>query len=249
MKPDNILISRANDLASKAAKSGQTASKFLTPAEAQSIAQYFSRRHDITLTLDGGFENAERTRAIFINSEWGKYERSELFAALKISYRPQDTLGHRDILGALMGLGIERDTIGDIVAVGQFHVLICLPELGGFIADNLIKAGRVGIHVSNIELDELPAREEKLTEKTDTVASLRLDAVLCATFGLSRTKAAELITAGLVSLNHQNCLRPDKEIDEQALLSIRGYGRAKLLEIGGVSRKGRTFIRVGVYGR
>jgi len=249
MKSESILIARANDLANKAAKSGQAASKFLTPIEAQSIAQYFSRRHDVVLTLDGGFENAERTRAIFINSEWGNYERSELFTALKISYRPQDTLGHRDILGALMGLGIERDTIGDIIALDQLHVLVCLPELGGFIADNLTRAGRVGIEVSIIGLDKLPERDEELTEKTDTVASLRLDAVLCATFGLSRTKAAELIAAGLVSLNHQDCLRPDKEIDEQSLLSIRGYGRAKLLEIGGVSRKGRTFIRIGVYGR
>jgi len=81
------------------------------------------------------------------------------------------------------------------------------------------------------------------------VASLRLDAVLSAAFGMSRTKAAELIAAGRVSFNHQVCLRTDKEVDEDSLLSVRGLGRAKLLEIGSVSRKGRSFIKIGVYGR
>jgi RNA-binding protein YlmH len=75
--------------------------------------------------------------------------------------------------------------------------------LGGYIVENLTKAGRVGVSVSEITLDELPVKQEDLAEKTDTVASLRLDAVICAAFGLSRTKAAELITAGLVQLDHQ----------------------------------------------
>ncbi|MDR0491914.1 MAG: hypothetical protein LBH28_11795 [Oscillospiraceae bacterium] len=246
---NDILIARMNDLAGKAVKNGFSASKFLTPAESQSVAEHFSRRRDIALTFDGGFDGAERTRAVFTNPDWGGYERADLFAALKVAFRPQDTLGHRDVLGALMGLGIERETIGDIVIKGSFAAFVCLPELYGYIAENLTKAGRIGIDISKISIDELPDREEELVIKTDTVASLRLDAVLSAALGLSRTKAAELIATGVVSVNHQNCLRPDKEVDEQSLLSARGYGRAKLLEVGGVSRKGRTFIKIGVYGR
>jgi len=242
MKENDILSARMNDLASKAIKKGFAASKFLTPAESQSIAGYFSRRKDAALTVDGGFEGAERTRAVFTNPDWGGYERADLFAALKAVHRPQDTLVHRDILGALMALGIERDTIGDIIVGEAAAAFVCLPELGGYIIENFTKAGRVG-------LDEIPAREEKLTIKTDTVASLRLDAVLSAAFGMSRTNAAELITAGRVSLNHQVCLRTDKEVVEDSLLSVRGLGRAKLLEIGRVSRKGRSFIKIGVYGR
>ena len=249
MESSSMLIAHMDDLANKAVKTGCAASKFLTPAEAQSISNSFSQRRDVTLTFEGGFEGAERTRAVFTNPDWGKYERDDLLTALKISHRPQDSLGHRDILGALMGLGIERDTIGDIVVSDELTALVCLPDLSGYIADNLTKAGRIGISVSEISLDNMPAREEELTIKTDTVASLRLDAVLCVAFGLPRTKAAELITAGYVSLNHQTCLRPDKEISEYALLSVRGYGRAKLLEIGGESRKGRTFIQIGLYGR
>jgi RNA-binding protein YlmH len=245
---NDILIARMNDLAGKAVKNGFAASKFLTPAESQSVAEHFLRRRDATLILDGGFDGAERTRAVFTNPDWGTYKRADLFAALKVTFRPQDTLGHRDILGALMALGVERETIGDIVVKGSFAAFVCLPELYSYIAGSLTKAGRVGLDVSTIRLDKLPGHEEELTIKTDTVASLRLDAVLSAAFGLSRTTAAELITTGVVSVNHQNCLRPDKEVGEQSLLSVRGYGRAKLMEVGGVSRKWRTFIKIGVYG-
>jgi len=145
-----------------------------------------------------------------------------------------------------MALGIERDTVGDITVTGNTATIVCLPELSDYIIENLSKAGRVGISVSEVSLEELLSRQEELEKKTDTVASLRLDAVICAAFDLSRTKASELISAGSVSLDHQQCLQPAKEVGEGAILSIRGIGRAKLLEIGGTSRKGRIFIRIGV---
>ena len=249
MIENDILIAHMNDLASKAVKTGFAASKFLTPAESQSVSEHFARRKDVTLIVDGGFEGAERTRAVFTNPDWGEYERSDLFIALKVAHRPQDTLSHRDILGALMALGIERETVGDIIIHEAVAALVCLPELAEYIIENFTKAGRVGLEVRVIGLDELPAHAEELTIKTDTVASLRLDAVLSAAFDMSRTKTAELIATGRVSFNHQVCLRTDKEVDVDSLLSVRGLGRAKLLEIGGLSRKGRSFIKIGIYGR
>lgn len=249
MEQKDLLLGHMEDLAGKAVKTGCAASRFLTPAEAQSVSAHFARRRDASLLFDGGYEGAERVRAVFLNPDWGEYDRAELFAALSIECRLQDTLGHRDILGALMALGVERDTIGDIVAEEPPVTLVCLPELGGYIIENIIKIGRVGVGVCEISLDGLPARTENLTIKTDTVASLRLDAALCAAFGLSRTKAAELISVGRVNLNHELCVQPAKELSEGALLSVRGLGRAKLLEAGGVSRKGRIFVKLGLYGR
>jgi RNA-binding protein YlmH len=249
MEANDILLGHMDDIAVKAVKSGCAASRFLTPSERRDVAEYFSRRRDVTLLFDGGYEGAERSRAVFLNPDWGEYKRSKLLTALKITHRPQDTFGHRDILGALMALGIERDTVGDIVIDEYSAALICLPELSGYIIENLTKAGRVGISLSEISLDELPVMQEELTVKTDTVASLRLDAVLCAAFGLSRTKATELIASDRVSLDHQSCMQPAKELTEGAMLSVRGLGRAKLLEVGGVSKKGRTFIRIGLYER
>ena len=247
MNQHDLLLNRMLDLADKAVKTGYAASRFLTPAEAQSVAAYFKYRQ-VGISFDGGFESAERTRAVFFNPDWGECDHTELFTALRIEHRPQDAPGHRDILGAIMALGIERDTVGDIVCADGYATLVCLPEMGDYIVKNLSKAGRVGINVTEISLYELPVTQEELKEKTDTVASLRLDAVMCAAFGLSRTKASELIASGRVSLDHQQCLQPSKDLREGALLSIRGMGRARLLEVGGTSRKGRIFVRLGVFG-
>jgi RNA-binding protein YlmH len=249
MEQNDFLIGHMDDLAAKAIKSGCAATKFLTPAYAQSAKARFAHRHDVKLLLDGGYTDAERMRAVFLNPEWGEYDPVGLFTALRISYRLQDTLGHRDILGALMALGIERDTIGDIIAENPPAALICLPEISGYIVDNLTKAGRIGVTVTQIALSELPVKTVTMNIKTDTVASLRLDAVLCAAFGLPRSRASELISAGVVSLNHEPCLQPAKEVAEGDTLSVRGMGRAELSEIGGTSRKGRIFIKIGLYGR
>jgi RNA-binding protein YlmH len=245
----DILIAHMNDLARMAVKTGFAASKFLTPAESQSVSEHFSRRKDAILNVDGGYEGAERTRAVFTNPEWGEYVRSDLFTALKVAHRPQDTLNHRDILGALMALGIERETVGDIIVDKAIAALVCLPELSRYIIENFTKAGHVGLKVSVIGLDELPVREEELIIKTGTVASLRLDAILSTAFGMSRTMVVELIATGRVSIDHQVCLQADKAVRADSLLSVRGLGRAKLLEIGGLSRKGRSFVRIGIYGR
>lgn len=242
-----MLLAQMDDISKKAAKTGCAASRFLTPAQAILTEQRFKKNRELDLIFDGGFDGAERTRAIFTNADWGSYERDELFAALRFDYRAQDKLTHRDILGALMALGIKRETLGDIICDGDRATLVCLPELGGYIAESLTKAGRAGISASVISLGELPSREDSLTIKTDTVASLRLDVVLCAAFNLSRTKASALIAANHVNINHQPCLHPSKELTQGALISVRGMGRAKLVEVGGTSKKGRIFIQIGLY--
>jgi RNA-binding protein YlmH len=247
MEPKDLLTSRMEDLAEKAAKTGRAFSRFLTPAESARVASHFSRRKDVSLVFEGGVAGAERVRAVFLNPDWGVYEREEAVCALRITVPPQEKadLGHRDILGALMGLGVTRDSLGDILEAPL--AALCVPELGGFIAENLKQIGRAHVSVAPAALEELPARAESLAEKTDTVASLRLDAVLCAAFGLSRGRAAGFIEAARVSLGHEPCTAPAKEVAEGSVISVRGLGRAKLLEIGGVSKKGRIFVRIGLY--
>jgi len=252
MKPDadtSTMLARMDDIAKKAASAGSAASRFLTPAEAQAVSDRFRRNTRTGLEFDGGFDGAERTRAVFTNPEWGQCNRTELFCVLNVTWRRAYKLTHRDLLGALMALGIERDTLGDIVCEDGRATLICLPELGDYIASGFTQAGRVGLEVEPAELDQLPPKTESLTGRTATVASLRLDAVLCAAFNLSRSKAVELVAAGRVSLNYKQCLQPAKELGEGAMLSVRGLGRVKLTEVGGTSRKGRIFLRLGLYER
>ena len=236
------------DLASRAQKTGCTASKFLSPAQAQAVSQAKKIFAGLTLVLDGGFDGAERVRAVFVQPDWGAYVRTDYLRALKIDWRAQDTVGHRDILGALLGLGLDRAVLGDILLneAGQAAVL-CLPEVAPFIVETLTKAGRVGLRVQEIPLNQLTTAAAQPTLKTDTVASLRLDAVLGAAWNLSRAKAAQLIAAGRVSVNHLLCEQPDKQLEESDLFAVRGLGRAQLLRVGNRSKKGRLFIEIGVF--
>ena len=241
-----ILLSHLEDLARRTQKTGAAYSRFLTPAEIAATERIFQNRQDVTLLLDGGFKGAERQMAVFLQPDWGSFEREEAMAALRLTYRKQDALSHRDILGALMALGIKRELLGDIEA-GNPGFLICTAQIAPYLLQNLDKAGRVGLKLSQIDFNELPARGVELEEWKDTVASLRLDAMAAAAFRLSRSEAMRAIEAGLVQVNHAEVLSGVKLLKEGDLLSMRGKGRVRLLETGGESRKGRTWVSFGRY--
>ena len=244
---DKMFLSHIDDLAEAAGKSGVSHSKFLTLAELEQVRQRYNKRKDVTLLTDGGTENAERSIAIFINPDWGKYVRESVISALELAHRPQDTLSHRDVLGAALALGIERDVLGDILIEPSRAILICLSRTVSFIIENLKTAGKVGLTVSQIPLDSLPKLPENYERVSGTVASLRLDAVMAFAFRLSRESAQEKIIAGQVQLAHQICLQPTKTVSLNSVISLRGSGRLRLIEIGGLSQKGRQRIVIGRY--
>ena len=238
---------RLGDLIRKAENSGLAHTKFLTPAEAAEVRRSFGTHNQrVRLEFISGFEDAERSSAVFVNADWGTYEPDEIIAALKISHRKQDEISHRDILGAALALGINRELLGDILA-GDCCFLVCLQSIAGFIAENLDKVGRHGVKTEIIPLNELPIASASLEERTDTIASLRFDCVVSAMFNISRSLSAEYITSGKAQLRHMLCEKPDREVEPGDIISIRGLGRARLLEAGGKSRKGRTWIKYGKY--
>jgi RNA-binding protein YlmH len=146
-----------------------------------------------------------------------------------------------------MTLGVERSAVGDIVAGGPPEYFICRSELARFFPEQISRIGRAGVTLSEAPLSEIPIREESLRSKTITVSSPRLDTLVSGAFGLSREKAASMIGSGLASVNHLSCEKPDKHVVEGDLLSLRGHGRAKVLSVGGQSRKGRVFVELGIY--
>ncbi|MCL2495030.1 MAG: YlmH/Sll1252 family protein [Oscillospiraceae bacterium] len=213
--------------------------KFLTPAQAAEALRIFGPR----VTLEGGFRDAERVIPVFAE----KYGPEEHLAAIRLAFRPQDVLSHRDILGAALGLGLERDVLGDIfVSEGQAF-LVCLARIAGYIIENLQQAGKVGLWAERIPLASLPEATKTLREQRGTVSSLRLDAVISEAFHCSRRIAEELITQGLVQLRHEACLKGDAKVREGDIISVRGKGRVKVLQAGEASRKGRVWVTVGHY--
>ena len=231
---NDIWLSHLHDLSRRGG-----AGSFLTSAQAAQAQRVFGR----ALTLLGGFLTAERVIPVF-----GDASNPERYlAALRLRFRAQDQLSHRDILGAVLGLGLERAVLGDIYVREGEAYLVCLCRAAEFICDNLTMAGRVGLQVSAIPLDELPEPERNIDELRCTVASLRLDVLLSQAFRISRGKAEELLRLGLVQLAGEECRSGAKQVQQGEIFSARGHGRAQLMEISGKSKKDRRWVVIGIY--
>lgn len=197
----------------------------------------------------GGYPEADRSIMI-LPSEWENKENlcsvsSGPIAVIRAMWKSGENLSHRDFLGALMGLGIERELIGDILPKeGRCDILI-LREIVPYVMQNLVSAGRAALTLA--VADELEIGEVRYRLVKDTVASLRLDAVVGSGFSLAREKAASAIRSGKVSLDGLECLKPDKQVETGSKISLRGLGKIVLTEVSGQSRKGRTIIVIKRY--
>ena len=241
------LIRRAEDLARRCEKSGSvTHSVFLTPAEQYALSSWRPAA-DCTVLLHGGVENSERAAAFFL-PDWmdpADLDPAETIRCVKVTAH-FGAPGHRDYLGSLMGLGVRREWLGDILIQDSVAHVLCLHTVEREIL-TLEKVGRCGVKTASVPLSEIPAIERKVRPVSFTVQSARFDAVLAGLFHLSRTAAADHIRAGDASLNYSECLRPDAPVEPGDVLSLRGCGKARVTELGGQSRKGRQFLIGEVY--
>ena len=157
-------------------------------------------------------------------------------------------LSHSDYLGALMGLGIKRTVVGDILVREDGADIIVLTEIADFIMQTFASAGRSHLSLERLPIEALIIPAHETHEIHDTVASLRLDALLAAAFRLPRGKAADAIRQGLVFVDHLEATKIDMPVEEGAEFVIRHKGKAILSEVGGKSRKDRinvTFTKFG----
>lgn len=222
---------------------------FLSPKELQDARLLLQAAGHPGYVSLGGYAGAERRLLLFL-PDWMEEEYlqpEEYLGVLRCTWFQEESLTHRDFLGSLMGMGIRRDTVGDIlVSAGSCDILV-LPSVVGFLRDNLSSAGRVKLRVNEISLQELKVPLQERKQLHDTVAALRLDSVLAVGFSISRSKASQLIAAGRCAVNWQETSKNDLTIREGDVISCRGLGKCKLTEVGGLSRKGRTNITVERY--
>ena len=235
-----LLVHIAEQLQTARQRNIPAATGFLSAREQMLVAQLFP--HDPPLFF-GGCAGAERKVCCYLpdylDEAWLTSDDSPL-AAIRAAYFEADALSHRDFLGALMGAGVARDTVGDIyVSPGQCDFVV-LRDLQSYILQNLTGAGRTKLTLAPLPLAALSAPQAAVKMRHDTVSSLRLDSVLAAAFSLSRGKAAALIEAGRVELNHTLCQKPDKPVAPGDIFSVRGLGRARLDSVDGTTKKGRT---------
>ena len=202
-------------------------SPFLDPY-GQEIAETICASFDgIELDFDGGYAGAERQRAMLRHADFaGQFAR----------------LSHRDVLGAVMGLGIERERIGDILPGPDAAKILCDAKITDFILDNLTMIGAVTVKAALGDMAEIAPRAERTKEIRATVASLRFDSIVAAGFGISRSRAADDIAADKVKLNWQSAVNASKTIRQGDVLSMRGRGRVEVTEVRGQTKKGRTVV-------
>lgn len=244
---DRLLLAQLLDrLEACRERSYLTSTRFLTPRE-RTLAEEAVRLSGASAecVFWGGYDDAERTIALFLPDYLTPEDAAAEapLALLRAEKSPADTLTHRDYLGALMGLQLERGVAGDILVHETGADLFVLREIADFLLLHFNRAGRKRITLSEVPPESLRRAAAEETEGEGSVASLRLDSVTALVFGLPRTQAQERIAHGQVLLDGRVCLRPDHEVAVGARITVRGKGRARITALGGVSRKGRQFLR------
>ncbi len=238
------IIARVIDQAERAIKTWEVVfTDFLSPPVVAEIQRQFKRLTEVHLLAWGGYPQAERQRFAIARSELPLEESQVELAALDIEGNFLfDPANHRDFLGAMLGTGLVREKTGDVIVLGERGAqVIVVPDLVEFLETHLNQVRSVPVKIRRIELSELKVREPKKKELTTTEASMRLDAVASAGFGMSRSKMADMISGGDVRVNWKDIGQSSYIVKSGDLIAIRGKGR---LEVGEVTVTKKERYRV-----
>ena len=221
---------------------------FLSPRELEMCRYLFG---DVTgLATFGGYADAERKMLVYLPEyldEGFLMEEDSPVVCLHATFYEGDSPNHRDFLGALMGAGIARETLGDICVSKGFCDFFVTQEIAPYILQNFLSAGRTKLHLKIIPLTNVTVPEPETKQIIDTLASLRLDSVISAGFRVGRSVAVQYINGGRVAINGLPCEKPDKSVIEGCKISVRGLGKIKLRTVGGQTKKGRISVVIDRY--
>ena len=221
---------------------------FLSPRELEMSRYLFGDAEG--LHTFGGFEGAERQMLIYV-PEYMELdtllEEDAPLCCLRATFFEEDILSHRDFLGALMGAGIGRETVGDICVGKGYCDFFVTAEIAPYILQSFTSAGRTKLSISQIPLADASIPEPEVKEIKDTLASLRLDSVISSGFRIGRSLAAQYVSAGKAAIDGLPCEKPDKAVTEGAKISVRGLGKIKLASIGNRTKKERISVVIHRY--
>lgn len=221
---------------------------FLSPRELEMAKYLFGEQEG--LIAFGGYADAERKMLCWLPDyldESSLYEEGSPMVCLRAEFYKGDTPTHRDFLGALMGAGISRETIGDIcVGVGSCD-FFASQEMSEYLLQNFTATGRTKIHLHLVPLKDAQIPEPEVKIIKDTLASLRLDSVISSGFRISRGLACQYIAAGKAVIDGLPCEKADKAISEGSKISLRGSGKIKLATVNGTTKKGRISVEIHRY--
>ncbi|MBF2047652.1 MAG: photosystem II S4 domain protein [Elainella sp. C42_A2020_010] len=239
-------VARIIDQAEQAIKTWEVVcTDFLAPPELAEVEQMFGRLTEVQFLAWGGYPQAERQRLAISRAELPLDQTQVEVAAIEIAGNFLfDPASHRDFLGAILGTGIVREKVGDIIVLGERGAqAIVVPDMVEFLTLNLKQVRSVPVKTQAIDWSELKVREPKKKELTTVEASMRLDAVASAGFGMSRSKMADLINAGDVRVNWKEITQASYVLKPGDLVAIRGKGRLEIGEVA-VTKKDRYRVQL-----
>ena len=225
------------DLAEQAMKNQKfRLSDFLDPY-GQEIAETIAANYPgLQVDFNGGYDGAERQRAMFVHEDFQGTPSWEI-RVVRASWNDQFyRLSHRDALGSLMGLGIEREKLGDLLMSGDAVRILTDSKMAAFLLQHCVKIGAATVQCALDDLAEIAPREERCKEIRATVASLRVDSIAAAGFGSSRSRAAADIAADKLKLNWQSVKNAAQTVKAGDVLSMRGRGRLEVAEVRGQTK-------------
>lgn len=237
---------RVLDQADQAIKTWEViCTDFLSPPELADVQRLFGRLTEVQLLAWGGYPQAERQRVAIARSDLPLDTSQVAVAALEIAGNFLfDPASHRDFLGAILGTGIVREKVGDIIVLGERGAqAVVVPEMAEFLTLSLNQVRSVPVKTQLIDLSELKVREPKKKELTTVEASMRLDALASAGFGMSRSKMTDLIGAGDVRVNWKEITQSSHLLKSGDLVAIRGKGRLEIGEVA-VTKKDRYRVQL-----
>ncbi len=200
----------------------------------------------------GGYPDAERTLLVFLpdymeKEPFSPEEEDNPLCVLHCKASAGRALTHRDYLGSLLSLGVERSVIGDILVGEGGADIIVMKSIAEYLLTSYTKVGAVSLTVSVEPIGALTPPKQKTEWIRESVASVRLDNMLSACFRVSRSDAVAAIAKGLVFVNDTEAKKADARIDVGDKLVLRGKGKAYFREQGGVTRKGRLSVLFEIY--
>jgi RNA-binding protein YlmH len=219
---------------------------FLDPREQTIVTLIIGNDKDIKVKFWGGSDSVERKRAIIHPSYYEPTNEDFECLAYQLQYPVKfTTIEHRSLLGSIMGLGVKRSKFGDVIIEGDVVQFVMDKAISDYVALNLTQVGKTSVKVREIHESDLLVVDNSWSEKTTTVSSLRLDAVLSECFKISRQKILPFIKSGQAKVNWKIVEQSSYECQIGDVMSVRGLGRSKIIAIEGKTKKDKWRIVLG----
>ena len=244
MDNEKLLKSKISDIKRLSEKySTPRFSDFLDEAEAETVRM---ERLDFGGVFFGGYDSAKR-KVLGFFPDWYETEISDFpITVVEIIKKGDKNLSHRDYLGTVLGLGLERRKIGDIIVTKKGAYIFAISDVASLVL-GLEKVSSCGVKTRTVDFSDLEIPESEFKVLETVAASMRLDSILSGTLNMSRKNTGDFIKSGRCMVNHRTVERNDFTLKEGDTLSLRGFGRYEVMSVGGETRSGRLHIKIKKY--